>query len=70
MRHHDPVGRLSAQERRILALISEGKTNKEIGVELGLSEKTIRNYLTTLMSKLNVSRRAEAVALFIRAGSQ
>lgn len=62
----DPVAELSTQERRILALVAEGKMNKEIAAELGLSDKTVRNYFTGVMSKLRVTRRAEAIALFIR----
>lgn len=56
---------LSAQERRVVALVAEGKTNKEIGVEMGLSEKTIKNYLSNAMEKLNLSRRSGAAALFM-----
>lgn len=56
---------LSAQERRVVALVSEGKTNKEIGRELSLSDKTVKNYLSNAMEKLNLSRRAQAAALFI-----
>jgi two-component system, NarL family, response regulator DevR len=55
---------LSPQERRVLAQIAEGCTNKEAGVRLGLSEKTVRNYLSTVFEKLHVSRRAEAAAIF------
>jgi len=57
---------LSPQERRVLAQVAEGRTNKEIGVGLNLSEKTVRNYLSNLMDKLGVSRRAEAAAFFAR----
>jgi len=60
----DPLAVLSPQERRVLALIAEGCTNKEVGVRLGLSEKTVKNYLSTVFEKLHVSRRAEAAALF------
>jgi two-component system response regulator DevR len=56
---------LSAQERRVLALVSQGRTNKEAAAELGLSEKTVKNYLSTAFSKLHVSRRAEAAAIFV-----
>jgi two-component system response regulator DevR len=55
---------LSAQERRVLALVVEGKTNKEIGAELGLSDKTVKNYLSNAFQKLGVSRRSQAAALF------
>lgn len=56
---------LSAQERRVVALVAEGKTNKEIGRELGLSDKTVKNYLSNAMEKLHLSRRSQAAALFI-----
>jgi two-component system response regulator DevR len=56
---------LSAQERRVVALVAEGKTNKEIGRELGLSDKTVKNYLSNAMEKLNLSRRSQAAAFFI-----
>ena len=55
---------LSPQERRVLALIAEGKTNKEVGQVLNLSEKTVKNYLANVFDKLNVSRRTQAAALF------
>jgi two-component system response regulator DevR len=60
---------LSAQERRVLALVSQGRTNKEAAVELGLSEKTVKNYLSVAFSKLHVTRRAEAAAIFARGRS-
>ena len=56
---------LSAQERRVVALVAEGKTNKEIGLEMGLSDKTVKNYLSNAMEKLNLNRRARAAAFFI-----
>lgn len=56
---------LSAQERRVVALVAEGKTNKEIGRELGLSDKTVKNYLSNAMEKLNLTRRSQAAAFFI-----
>lgn len=60
----DPLAGLSAQERRMLALIAEGCTNKEVAVKLELTEKTVRNYLSAIFDKLNVSRRAEAAAIY------
>jgi two-component system, NarL family, response regulator DevR len=57
---------LTAQERRVLQLVAHGKTNKEIGTALGLSAKTVKNYLSNAFEKLNVSRRAEAAVLFIK----
>ena len=55
---------LAVQERRVLALVAQGKTNKEIAVELKLSDKTVKNYLSHAFEKLNVSRRAHAAVLF------
>jgi two-component system, NarL family, response regulator DevR len=55
---------LAVQERRVLALVAQGKTNKEIAVELHLSDKTVKNYLSHAFEKLNVSRRAQAAVLF------
>lgn len=60
----DGLAMLSPQEKRVLALIAEGCTNKEVGVKLGLSEKTVKNYLSTVFEKLHVSRRAEAAAVY------
>ena len=57
---------LSAQEETILSLISEGKTNREIAQELFLSAKTVKNYVSNIFSKLNISRRAEAAAYYVR----
>lgn len=56
---------LSGPERRILALVTDGRTNKEIGEVLDLSEKTIRNQMTVILSKLGVERRQQAVAIFV-----
>ena len=55
---------LSAQERRVVALVAEGKTNKEIGRDMGLSDKTVKNYLSNALEKLNLTRRSQAAALF------
>jgi two-component system response regulator DevR len=60
----DALASLSPQERRVLALIAEGCTNKEVGLKLGLSEKTVKNYLSTVFEKLHVSRRAEAAVIY------
>ena len=63
----DPkLARLSPQEERILSLVADGKTNKEIGEELKLAEKTVKNYVSAILSKLEVSRRAEAAAYLAR----
>lgn len=58
--------RLSPQERLILPLLAEGKTNKEIAVQLRLSDKTVKNYLANIFDKLHVKRRTEAVAWFMK----
>ncbi len=61
-----PAGQqtLSPQEQRIVALVAEGKTNKEIAQELDLSPNTVKNYLSNAFQKLQITRRAQAVALF------
>ena len=60
------IARLSPQEERILGLVADGKTNKEIGDELDLAEKTVKNYVSSILSKLEVARRAEAAAYLAR----
>ncbi|MFB3109177.1 MAG: helix-turn-helix transcriptional regulator [Candidatus Binatia bacterium] len=55
---------LSGQQERVLSLVAKGITNKEIAVELGLSDKTVRNYLTTIFQKLHVIHRTEAAVYF------
>ena len=63
----DPLlARLSPQERRILELIAEGRTNRGIAEEMFLSEKTVRNYVSTLLAKLGMRRRSEAAAYAAR----
>lgn len=53
---------LSPQEQRIISLIAEGKTNKEIALAMGLSSKTVKNYLANVFEKLGISRRTQAAA--------
>jgi DNA-binding NarL/FixJ family response regulator len=60
------LARLSPQEERILTMVAEGRTNKEIGAELNLAEKTVKNYVSSILSKLEVARRAEAAAYLAR----
>jgi DNA-binding NarL/FixJ family response regulator len=60
------LARLSPQEERILGLVADGRTNGEIGAELGLAEKTVKNYVSSILSKLEVARRAEAAAYLAR----
>jgi DNA-binding NarL/FixJ family response regulator len=62
----DRLARLSGQEERVLALVTRGMTNGEIGRELSLAEKTVRNYVSSILGKLEVSRRAEAAAYVTR----
>ncbi len=57
---------LNAQEMQILAAIAKGQTNREIGADLHLSEKTVRNYVSHILSKLEASSRAEAAAYAAR----
>jgi two-component system response regulator DevR len=61
------LGALSAQEHRVLALVAEGRTNKEIGEKLGLSDNTVKNYLSNVFEKLGVKRRSQAVSVFMQA---
>ena len=58
----DELSALTQQERKILALVAEGKTNKEIAAEVFLSDKTVKNYVSSILSKLNLERRAQAAA--------
>ncbi len=57
---------LTEQERRVLALVAEGKTNREIAHELHLGEGTVRNYVSNILSKLGLANRAEAAAYATR----
>jgi DNA-binding NarL/FixJ family response regulator len=59
----DPLGALSEQERRILELIGEGLTNRQIGERMFLAEKTVKNYVSNLLAKLDMQRRTQAAAL-------
>lgn len=58
--------RLSPQEERVLELVATGRTNREIGADLHLAEKTVRNYVSSILAKLEVARRAEAAAYLAR----
>ena len=57
---HDPLAGLSAQERRILELIGEGLTNRQIGERMVLAEKTVKNYVSALFAKLGMHHRTQA----------
>ncbi len=58
----DELAALTAQEQRILMLVAEGQTNKQIATEIFLSDKTVKNYVSSILSKLNLERRAQAAA--------
>ena len=62
----EKLARLSPQEERILAQVAEGRTNGQIAGELGLAEKTVKNYVSSILAKLEVARRAEAAAYLAR----
>ena len=62
----DELAGLTDQERRILDLIAEGMTNRQIGEQLFLAEKTVKNYVSNLLAKLGMSRRSEAAAYAAR----
>jgi DNA-binding NarL/FixJ family response regulator len=62
----DELAELTAQERKILLLVAEGKTNKEIASEVFLSDKTVKNYVSSILSKLNLQRRTQAAAFVAR----
>jgi len=62
----DELGVLTPQERKILMLVAEGKTNKEIAADVFLSDKTVKNYVSSILSKLNLERRAQAAAYVAR----
>jgi two-component system, NarL family, response regulator DevR len=62
----EKLARLSPQEERILGRVAEGLTNGQIAAELGLAEKTVKNYVSSILAKLEVARRAEAAAYLAR----
>ena len=62
----DAFADLSEQEMKILALIAEGQTNREIATHVFLSEKTVRNYVSSILSKLHLSTRAQAAAFAVQ----
>ncbi|HET6772631.1 MAG TPA: response regulator transcription factor [Acidimicrobiales bacterium] len=65
-RPEDELSGLTDQERKILALIAEGLTNRQIGERLYLAEKTVKNYVSNLLAKMGMSRRTEAAAYAAR----
>jgi DNA-binding NarL/FixJ family response regulator len=62
----DELSTLTSQEQKILMLVAEGKTNKQIAAEVFLSDKTVKNYVSSILSKLNLERRAQAAAFVAR----
>jgi two-component system, NarL family, response regulator DevR len=58
----DELAQLTSQEQKILLLVAEGKTNKEIAADVFLSDKTVKNYVSSILAKLNLERRAQAAA--------
>ena len=58
----DELAMLTSQEQKILMLVAEGKTNKQIAGDVFLSDKTVKNYVSSILSKLNLERRAQAAA--------
>jgi DNA-binding NarL/FixJ family response regulator len=64
--HSDPLAGLTPQERRILELIGEGLTNRQIGARMYLAEKTVKNYVSALFVKLGMERRTQAAAYAAR----
>ncbi|QAY64131.1 response regulator transcription factor [Xylanimonas allomyrinae] len=67
-RNDDPLAALTHQEQRILALIGQGMTNRQIGAELFLAEKTVKNYVSSLLAKLGLERRVQAAVLATKLG--
>ena len=62
-RQPEELASLTSQERRILELIAEGMTNRQIGAEMFLAEKTVKNYVSSLLAKLGLERRTQAAVL-------
>jgi DNA-binding NarL/FixJ family response regulator len=63
--HHDGAA-LTEQEQRILALVAEGRTHRQIGDQLYLAEKTVKHYVSTILHKLGMKRRTEAAVYVVR----
>jgi DNA-binding NarL/FixJ family response regulator len=62
----DELSSLTEQERRILLLVAEGLTNREIAAKMFLAEKTVKNYVSSLLAKLGLERRTQAAVLATR----
>ena len=65
-KRNDPLAALSPQERRILELIGEGLTNRQISDRMFLAEKTVKNYVSSVFAKLGLERRTQAATLVTR----
>ena len=61
-KEEDVLAQLTEQEQKILELIAQGQTNREIAVQINLSDKTVKNYVSNILGKLEVSRRSQAAA--------
>lgn len=64
----DPLAELTGRERDVLELVAAGRSNQEIGLKLGLAEKTVKHYMTNILAKLQVRSRVEAALLAYKAG--
>lgn len=60
--HPDPTASLTASESKVLDLVAKGMTNRDIATELGLAEKTVKNHVTSMLSKLGLQRRTQVIA--------
>ena len=60
--HDDPTANLTPSERKVLELIGDGLSNREIGDKLGVAEKTVKNHITSLLSKMGMKRRTQVAA--------
>ena len=60
--HEDPIADLTPSERKVLDLIGDGLSNREIGEKLGVAEKTVKNHITSLLSKMGLQRRTQVAA--------
>ena len=60
--HEDPTADLTPSERKVLDLIGDGLSNREIGEKLGVAEKTVKNHITSLLSKMGLQRRTQVAA--------
>ena len=67
-RPHTPLDELTVRERKVLELVATGLGNYEIGLRLGLAEKTVKHYMTNILAKLRVRSRVEAALLAQKAG--